>query len=71
MSGTELAYRLAEIRPGVPVLYMSGYTDDVVVRAGVRDGSVPLVEKPFSAQTLSRAVRHALERGSDAAALAA
>jgi CheY-like chemotaxis protein len=54
MSGTELAERL-----GVEPVFMSGYTDDVMLRHGVE--GLRLVQKPFDAQTLLGAVRSALD----------
>ncbi|MDP1919737.1 MAG: PAS domain S-box protein [Myxococcales bacterium] len=59
-SGRELADSLLERRPGLKVLFMSGYTDDAVVRHGVREGSVQLLQKPFTPDTLLAAVGAAL-----------
>jgi two-component system cell cycle sensor histidine kinase/response regulator CckA len=52
ISGRELARRLREIRPGVPVLFMSGYTGDDVIRRGLLEGGVPFLEKPLSPEAL-------------------
>ena len=60
MSGKELAENLAERQPGLTSLFMSGYTDDVVLRHGLQDNGPHLVRKPFSADTLLAAVRGAL-----------
>jgi two-component system, cell cycle sensor histidine kinase and response regulator CckA len=61
MSGRELADQLTGALPGLPVLFMSGYTDDVVVRPGVaRDGQA-FLPKPFSKDSLLRAVAEALD----------
>ena len=61
MSGRELAERFEATHPGIKVLYMSGYTDDVVVRHGlINDGTVFLA-KPFSAAQLTRKVRELLD----------
>jgi CheY-like chemotaxis protein len=61
MSGRDLAARLARIRPGIRVLYISGYTDDTIVRHGFPEGGVCFLQKPFSPRTLARKVREVLE----------
>ena len=60
MSGAELAERLLAARPDMKVLYMSGYTSDVVLRHGPRDSDVAVLEKPFSAEELLSRVRECL-----------
>ena len=61
MSGRELARRLAEVRPTVRVLYMSGYTDDAIVRHGVLAPGVAFLHKPFSPRALASKVREVLD----------
>jgi PAS domain S-box-containing protein len=61
MKGGELARVLRNERPGLRVLFMSGYTDDAVVRQGVLEEGVPYLQKPFSAATLTAKVREVLD----------
>jgi CheY-like chemotaxis protein len=62
MSGMDLVVRLHAARPDVPVLYMSGYPQDVIAHQGLITGAVRLLEKPFTRKELLRAVREALIR---------
>jgi CheY-like chemotaxis protein len=61
MSGRELADRIWERYPDLPVLYMSGYTSDNVVNGEHLDVNVQLLEKPFRINDLAHALRTALE----------
>lgn len=63
MNGRELHRRIAETRPGLRALYMSGYTENVIVHHGVLDPGVALLHKPFSVKELSRKVREVLDGG--------
>lgn len=60
MGGTELASRLQELHPDIRVLFMSGYTDDGVVRNGLLGEGRAFLQKPFAPQTLARKVREVL-----------
>ncbi len=62
MDGRELAEALAEVRPGIRVLYMSGYPDKVVAKYGVLDSDIDLIEKPFRLSDLLRRIARALGR---------
>jgi PAS domain S-box-containing protein len=63
LGGRELAEQMALIRSETIVLYMSGYTDDAVVRHGVLDDEMPFLQKPFTPDTLARKVGELLEKG--------
>ena len=65
LSGFELARRLDQLRPGLAVLFMSGYTDDSIAHHGVVDESTPLLVKPFSADDLTGMVRQVLDGAHD------
>lgn len=62
MSGRELANRIETICPHLPVLYMSGYTDDAIVHHGVLDPGTPFLEKPFTPDALAHKVREVLDK---------
>ncbi len=61
MGGRELATLLHQSRPAMRVLYMSGYTDDSVVRQGLLDPVTAFIQKPFTTQALERRVRDLLD----------
>jgi PAS domain S-box-containing protein len=61
-SGAALTNRLIERRPGLKVIYMSGYTDEAIVHHGVRRPGITFLRKPFTADTLARKVREVLRR---------
>jgi PAS domain S-box-containing protein len=60
MNGRTLAEKLVAARPELRVLYMSGYTDDVIAHSGVLEAGTLLIEKPFTAVALLERVRAAL-----------
>jgi PAS domain S-box-containing protein len=60
MGGADLASRLHAARPGLRVLYMSGYTDDAIVRHKVLEPGTSFLQKPFTPAVLARKVREAL-----------
>jgi PAS domain S-box-containing protein len=61
MNGRELAQRISEIRPNVKVLYMSGYTENVIGQDGTLDAGVRLLQKPFNLRDLKSKVREVLD----------
>jgi signal transduction histidine kinase len=60
MNGRELAEQLLPQYPALKVLYMSGYTDDVIVRHGILDETLAFLKKPFSPDVLVRKVHQVL-----------
>jgi signal transduction histidine kinase len=62
LNGPELAERLRRDRPQLKVLYISGYTDDTVLRYGVERAEVHLLQKPFAPDLLTARVRHVLDQ---------
>ena len=61
MNGRELAQRISEIRPNVKILYMSGYTENVIGHNGMLDAGVRLLQKPFNLRDLKSMVREVLD----------
>jgi len=61
-SGREVAKKVGALRPGVKILYMSGYTDDALLRGNGLDSSA-FLQKPFSKTTLALKVREVLDSG--------
>ena len=60
MSGPVVAEKVAALRPGIKVLYMSGYTDDAIVHLGVLSQGMPFIQKPFSPVALRKKIREVL-----------
>jgi len=61
MTGRELADQAETLRPGLKVLYTTGYTRNAVVHNGVVDAGVAFLSKPFSLDALARKVRQVIE----------
>jgi DNA-binding NarL/FixJ family response regulator len=68
MSGRQLAERLRVLRPEIKVLYMSGYTNDAVIRHGVVDSVIAFIQKPFTPHTLAPKIREVLDSSDPAVA---
>jgi two-component system, cell cycle sensor histidine kinase and response regulator CckA len=62
ISGRELSARARDLYPGLPVLYMTGYTDDTILRHGVETAEVELLRKPFSPRLLVHAIKKTIAR---------
>jgi DNA-binding NtrC family response regulator len=63
INGRGLVERLAGIRPTMKSLYMSGYTDDDIIRRGFMEPSKSFLQKPFTSESLLQIVRKVLDEG--------
>jgi CheY-like chemotaxis protein len=63
VSGSEVAARVRELRPDIKIIYMSGYTHDMIDRHGVFEPGTAFLQKPFSARALARTVHDVLAGG--------
>ncbi|MFI5305765.1 MAG: ATP-binding protein [Polyangiales bacterium] len=70
LSGTAVAQAGSKLRPQLRVLYMSGYTEDAILRHGELPAGLLFLEKPFSSRTMLMRVRDALERAPGAVGVA-
>jgi len=61
INGKELRERVAALRPGIPVLFMSGYTGDIMAKRGLLEQEIRFLQKPFRIQDLARMVRAVLD----------
>jgi PAS domain S-box-containing protein len=71
MSGRQVAEAVKALRPGIGVLYVSGYTDDAVVRHGVLHAETAFLQKPFTMVALATKVRQVLDQREIASQLSA
>jgi two-component system, cell cycle sensor histidine kinase and response regulator CckA len=61
MGGNDLAKALLKISPHLKVLFMSGYTDEIIINHGILDKTANFIQKPFTPRTLARSVREILD----------
>ncbi|PIU50555.1 MAG: hybrid sensor histidine kinase/response regulator, partial [Desulfobacterales bacterium CG07_land_8_20_14_0_80_52_14] len=61
MSGKDLALQMRTLNPEIKVLFMSGYTTNIIAHRGILDEAVHFIQKPFSMKNLASKVRKALE----------
>lgn len=69
MNGRDLAAQVAVARPGLPVLFVSGYANATTLRHGVMDGNAPFLQKPFTPEGLARKVRDVIDAAATGAAV--
>ncbi len=60
MSGRELSEAMTSLYPDIRCLFMSGYTDDIIMHQGIIEKGIPFIQKPFSVQNLAAKVRQIL-----------
>ncbi|HEY6945288.1 MAG TPA: PAS domain S-box protein, partial [Candidatus Acidoferrum sp.] len=61
MNGRELADQIVQNRPGIKVLFTSGYTDDAIVRHGVLEPGIAFIQKPYRPRAIARKIREVLD----------
>jgi two-component system cell cycle sensor histidine kinase/response regulator CckA len=61
MSGPELAHQIGRLRPGIKIIFTSGYTDDAIIRQGVLDPAIAFIQKPYRPKALARKIREVLK----------
>jgi two-component system, cell cycle sensor histidine kinase and response regulator CckA len=61
MNGRELADQIVRKRPGIKILFTSGYTDDAIVRHGVLEPGIAFIQKPYRPRALARKIREVLD----------
>jgi two-component system, cell cycle sensor histidine kinase and response regulator CckA len=60
MGGPELANHMSSLRPGVKIIFTSGYTDDAIARQGILDPEVAFIQKPYRPKALAKKIRQVL-----------
>jgi PAS domain S-box-containing protein len=61
MNGRELAGQIVQKRPGIKILFTSGYTDDAIVRHGVLEPGIAFIQKPYRPRAIARKIREVLD----------
>lgn len=61
LSGRALAHKLASMRPDMKVLYMSGYTDNIILPHGMMEAKIAFIQKPFTPEELLHKLEHTLD----------
>jgi CheY-like chemotaxis protein len=61
MNGRDLYDKIASIHPEIEVLYMSGYTSDIIAHHGILDKGINFLQKPFTVQSLTEKIRQVLK----------
>ena len=62
MNGQELADILSKKRPDIKVVFMSGYTDDVIAHHGIADKDIHFIQKPITLSSLAKKLREVLDK---------
>jgi CheY-like chemotaxis protein len=62
LNGRDLAERFRVLRPGIPVLFISGHAETTIAHEGILDAGVEFLAKPFTPDLLARRVREILDR---------
>jgi len=65
MNGRDLAGKITELYPDIRLLFMSGYTSNVIAHHGVLDDGVAFIQKPFSMADMTEKVRNVLDKASN------
>jgi CheY-like chemotaxis protein len=66
ITGRELADRITSLRPGIPIVFMSGYTDEIILQRGILPPEVDYMQKPFTPDALAAKIREVLDRKTSA-----
>ena len=61
LNGPELAEQIASLRPGIKVIFISGYASETLARRGSLDPAVAFIQKPYRPKALARRIREVLD----------